>query len=243
MTRIKVAFLFAALVAVSVSPSQAAVDFAAKGKALALEIATNPGGFLYDLHQLSESVAPTRVGRRFSLDFNMIPAILPFTIGNLNGRLNLLSEHPGIPQVEVFGGISQMMALSYLDTEEAEGKIAGKHYGASIVWSAHSKARVQVGYEVSTLDVNVTKKKEPLDVFGTKISEIKVGIEEKYALVGAELLRGNRRYLFTQMAYGLNTSRIIARVYFQGRVFFWGFTVFPESALVIYPNWGFRIGF
>ncbi len=237
---------FAPLLAVAALfalPAQAKVDFASKGKSLALEIATNPAGFLYDLHQMSESAAPTRVGRRLSFDFQMIPTLLPFTIANIGGRLNLLSEHPGLPQIEVFGGISRLMALSYLDTTEVEGSINGNHYGASVVWSAHSKARVQLGYEVSTLKGKVEFKKEPVDVFGTKLTEITVGAQERFVLVGAELLRGNRRYLFTQMGYGLQTSKIFSRVLFVGRVFQWGFTVFPESALVIYPNWGFRIGF
>lgn len=240
----KKSFFFLSFIFITVAPfiAHAKVDFANKGKAIALEIATNPGGFFYDLHQLSESVIPTRTGRRLSIGTQIIPAILPFTMANISGRLNLISEHASssIPQVEVFGGISKLMALNYVDTEETEGAVNGKHYGVSLVYSAHPKARIQVGYQISELTGKVTFKKKPIDIFGTSLSQITVGIRESFILMGAELLRGERRYFFTQMGLGLDSSKIIARIMYAGRVFDWGFTVMPESPLVIYPNFALR---
>ncbi|MBI4738600.1 hypothetical protein HY772_03415 [Candidatus Woesearchaeota archaeon] len=223
--------------------AQAKVDFESKAISIGLEIATNPGGFLYDLHQMGESVVPTRTGRRFTIGAQVLPALLPFTNGNVHGRFNLISEHGSFPQVELFGGVSKFMALDYVDTESVEGAVTGNHYGVSTMWSAHPKARIQLAYEISTLAGKVTFKKKPIEIYGTKLSEIKVNIKESFVLVGAEVLRTNRKYLFTQMGFGMESSRILARIVFVGRAFDWGFTVYPESPLVIYPTMGFRFGY
>ncbi|MBI2069410.1 MAG: hypothetical protein HYT79_02310 [Elusimicrobia bacterium] len=221
----------------------AKLDFEGKGKAIALEIATNPGGFLYDLHQLTESVQPTRMGRRLTVSSQLLPTLLPFTMGNLSGRFTLVHEHIGVsPQIELFGGYSQLLALTQVDSDDIDGKISGNHYGLSTVWSVHPKARVQVAYETSSLIGKATFKKKPLDVYGTKLTDIKITIKESFVLMGAELLRGERKYLFTQMGFGLESTKLMARVVFSGTTFDWGLTVYPEGALVIYPTFGFKFG-
>ncbi|MBI4064391.1 MAG: hypothetical protein HY401_08850 [Elusimicrobia bacterium] len=224
------------------TPAEAKLDFASKGKSIALEVATNPGGFLYDLHQLSESVVPTRIGRRFTIGAQIMPGLLPFTFGNINGRYNLASEHGEWPQIELFGGYSRVMALDHVNSDHVEGSIQGHHYGISTAWSAHSKARVMVGFERSTLTGKATFKKKPLKLYGTTLNSLKVNIEEDFVLVGAELLRTNRKYLVTQMGLGLESSKILARIVFVGNAFDWGLAVYPEGPLVVYPTFSFRFG-
>lgn len=243
------------LLSLSGAPLKADLNWTTKGAAIGLEIATNPGGFLYDIHQLNETVVPTRPGRRATFSVQMLPTFLPFTMAGFSGRFNITKEHGGWPQIEVFGGMDRMLALDYLsgrkvlglingaDIEDnsVTGLIKGRHYGISTAWSAHPKARVQLAYEISALEVGANFS-EPFAIAGSSISSIAVNIEEQFILVGAELFRGDRHYLFTQMGYGLQSSKIMARIVFSGRAWDWGFTVFPEGALVIYPTLGFKFG-
>lgn len=218
------------------------LDLKSKAITIATEIATNPAGFFYDIHQMGESVVPARVGKRGAITSQIFTTLLPFTMANINGRFNLWAEHPGIPQIEIFGGYSQMLALNFVDTESTEGEIAGSHYGVSLVQSIHPRARVQLAYEVSSLVGEVKFKKKPIEVYGTSLSNIKLTLEESFILTGVEVARGNRKYLFTQMGFGLDSSRILARVIFSGPRWETGFTVYPEGPLVIYPTVGLRFG-
>lgn len=191
---------------------------------------------------MTESVVPTRPGRRWTVGSYVFSSLFPFTFGSVHGRFNLLNEHPGIPQIEIFGGYSKLIGLEFAASDSTEGSITGRHYGISVIQSIHPKARLQLGYEVSTLGVEVKFKQKPLKLYGTTLNSIKGTVQENFMLVGAELLRGDRKYLFTQMGYGLDSSRIMARVVFVGHVWDFGLTVYPESALVIYPTLGFRFG-
>ncbi|MEK6543960.1 MAG: hypothetical protein AABZ44_05945 [Elusimicrobiota bacterium] len=220
----------------------AGVDFRGKAISVGTEIITNPGGFFYDIHQMAESVVPTRVGKHGVITTQIFPTLLPFTMANIAGRYNLLSEHPGIPQVEIFGGYSKVMALDFVDSDSTEGAIVGHHYGLSMLQSIHPLARVQFAYEVSTLDFSIKFKKDPIDFYGTSLSEVKVAIQESFVFTGCELYRGEGKYLFTQMGFGLESSKILARVMFTGPRWETGFTVYPEGPLVIYPSVGLRFG-
>ncbi|MFC1522800.1 hypothetical protein ACFL6Y_10365 [Elusimicrobiota bacterium] len=223
--------------------SHAEFDVVNKLKSVATEIATNPGGFLYDLHQMTESLAPTRTGRRLTINSQLMPSLFPFTFANVSGRFNVFNEHGGgIPQMEVFGGYSKMVALEFVDTDSTEGTVQGYHAGISIVDSIHPKARVQFGYQRSLLSGKATFKKKPIDVYGTSLSSIKVNIQEDFFIAGAEILRGNRKYMFTQMGFGLESSKIFARIVWVGRVWDWGLAVYPEGSLVVYPTLGFKFG-
>jgi len=209
---------------------------------IATEIATNPGGFLFDIYQMTESVPPTRVDRRFSIATGFMPALLPFTFANASARFSLTQEHPGIPQIEIFGGYSKLLALAYVNSDSTEGSVYGKHYGISVVQSIHPKARLQVALEHSGLTGKVNFKKKPLQLYGTSLTSIKVDLAEDFLLVGAEILRGERRYMFTQLGYGLQSSKIFARILWVGKHWDTGLTIYPESALVIYPTLSLRFG-
>lgn len=230
--------------------SFAAVDWESKGMQLAGEIVANPAAFLYDFQQDLEATTPLPPGKAFSVQTGLFPTLIPLTNLNLSGKYRLHAEGrmaPGVPQVDLIGGYSNMMAARMAtrnsDTIDS-AKLIGYYMGAILSSSVSPKIRTFWGYKRSVLAAKIEfAPGEELDLLGTKIGNIDTGFKDDFLMAGIETPKGISKVWSMQLNYGLRTQTFSTKLSWSGRFFELGLNIYPEGVLVVHPVWNFHVNF
>ncbi len=282
MNKKPLAFLLAAALASGASPAFADISSIAKNKGAELvgDILSNPSGLFFDWQQDAEAITPLTPGKWLGLNYHLgqflplpigvpplfgfvapIPLPDPTTAGNISGKLRLHAEGrwaPGIPQIDVVGGVWNFLPSQVLvkkdakptdDTTLTDATLKGNYWGVILTSSLEPRMRLFWGYKRSTMNIDLALNK-PTDVLGSQVQTIKTGLQDDFLLAGLEHPTSKGRYWTCAISYGVKNKLLAAKVAWYGRIFEMGLNVYPEGiglypfpGLPIHPTVGMHLNF
>lgn len=218
----------------------------------ALEMATkfldNPADLLFNLHSDMEDSVPVPSYRRAQVRFNLFPSFIPFAWPALNLKVKVLNEKEYWPQIDVQGQYGQnaavMAAASMMGSSTKDGgssstdtvKPALYDYTVGLILTKKlsDKTRVFFGPKYSYVNLQIKFDKSPIaDIPG--FIEFNVAQAETFLFWGLEHQTGKDRFVSSQISYGLQYRKLMARVSASSPHVEAGMNIYPEGMLVIHP--------
>ncbi|MDI6757538.1 MAG: hypothetical protein QME32_05895 [Endomicrobiia bacterium] len=218
----------------------------------ALEMATkfldNPADLLFNLHSDMEDSVPVPSYRRAQLRFNFFPSFIPFAWPALNLKVKVLNEKEYWPQIDIQGQYGQnatvMAAASMMDSSKKDGgssstdtvKPALYDYTAALIFTKKlsDKTRVFFGPKYSYVNLQIKFSESPIkDIPG--FTEFNVAQSETFLFWGLEHQTGKDRFVTSQVAYGLQYKKLMARITASSPHLELGMNIYPEGMFVLHP--------
>jgi hypothetical protein len=227
-------------------------QFVSAGTDIATKIATDPGSFLFDIHLNAEDQSPLPVGKVFSWSTNIFPNLIPFGELGLELKGQVHREHGNWPQIDVFGGGWDSLAVSIVNgasgSTDFSGSLIGYHAGFVVTESLHPRLRVFGGYEYTSIRANVSFGSGGLTSSGGSgtfsaldtLSSVNVGVSEHFLFTGAELFRTPTKRLNAEVGYGLVAKHLVLRMIWASPHFDTSLNFYPEGAWTLWPVMNFQ---
>ena len=212
---------------------------------MVLDLLENPGDFLFNLHSDNCDFTPVLKNRHGTIRTNFYPTTFPATWLNLSVKVKILSDGgflPWVPQVDLVGEYGKMiaidMAASSGDVESSSDSVkpglGDIGYGILITKSVTEKTRIYGGLRFSDAALNV-KFGEAMDLGGTTLSEINVGVKDTLIVTGIENQIGEKKYVVAHFSYSPNQKKIVSRIGWYSKHLELGFNIYPEGFMVMHP--------
>ena len=227
------------------STSSVCFSIGASEAQMVLDLLENPGDFLFNLHSDNCDFTPVLKNRHGTIRTNFYPTTFPATWLNLSVKVKILSDGgfaPYVPQVDLVGEYGKMiaidMAASSGDVESSSDSVkpglGDIGYGILITKSVTEKTRIYGGLRFSDAALNV-KFGEAMDLGGTTLSEINVGVKDTLIVTGIENQIGEKKYVVAHFSYSSNQKKIVSRIGWYSKHLELGFNIYPEGFMVMHP--------
>jgi len=240
-------FLFKVSVSAQQQEESSFLNTPAVREALSLlsDILVSPMVFFRDLHIDAEDMTPTRADKYVTIKTNLLPALLPFVIGNVNVKAKILPERYLVPQVDLSGNLSSVVLLNILSMVMKDFSSSSLFYSVGPIFTktVYYKIRLFFGGEYSSTAV-FFKLPQPLTIAEgvPTIDTVQGNVYDVSLFSGIEFKRKEGKYLIAQFGYSVRYRKMFSKIMLSG-VTELGICIYPESPIVFHPVFNLQVKF
>ena len=205
---------------------------------LGLKFIDDPGDFFMNLHLNNEDYSPLPDGRRVGARFNFFPTFFPTTLANLNLKINVLSDKPTTPQIDMVGTYGDLLGLRFAADSMEDVKPEFSDYAVGLVVSkkVQNETKLFAGFKYTQVQMKVVLSSSSAVDFGSfHLDTINFKVADMFIYSGICHQSGKDAYVIAQAGYGLTYKKIAARIMMSRKHLELGIDMFPEGMFVIHP--------
>lgn len=206
-----------------------------------LKFLENPVDLFTDMKAINEDLSPVIPGRRitFRLNTTFLPFLFPFSWPGISLKGKLVSETPGVPQIDLLGEYGEIAAMRAVSAKDLSRPPSFSDYmlGLNVIKSVTKQTRLFIGGKYSVIAISYAPK-DPITFGSFSMSSLDINVNDTYFFTGIEHHSESNpdKYIVAYVGYGFKFNKIISRISMNYRHLELGFTVFPEGMLVIQPT-------
>jgi hypothetical protein len=221
-----------------------------------LKFINNPDDVFYNFHLDNVDYTPVMAEKKASLRTNFLTTFFPFSWGNANLKLKVLSDssyHDFLPQIDLVGNYGRILALDFMPDFEGEDStdtikmptMVDYSIGFLMTKAVSRETRIYAGFQYSVIAIKY-EFSEPIELTDeASIDKIDINRKDYIMVMGISNLIDEKKQKRIQayLGYGFSYKKIFSRFAWYHEHLELGFNIYPEGLLVVHPFLGWHWDF
>ncbi|MEW6482642.1 MAG: hypothetical protein AB1397_06570 [bacterium] len=215
------------------------------GAEKAIDLATRLDEALIDLSQSSSDLSCLPKNKRFKINLNLLPFILPPIFPNASLKLKVLGEKKRLPQIALEADYGEVIGLRFAEEMEDIEKARCYTYAASLILKKSLRDNVSIFGGIRNIrgkcEIFLSEKGTSSDWIKREDLPTNVKLDEIAIFSGLYILRGKNGFWSVASGYILKRKKLFSKIELGfGKHWAFSLGIYPEGVFTFHPMLNLR---